>query len=64
MNTTLVKTLAHNGVVLRAVALAVAAVAALAVHKPFLVPFAVTLYAVANAAALTKAALKTERARH
>ena len=57
------RSLLHNGAVLRALLLAVAAVSLLAAHRPTLVPVAVTLYVVANATALTTAAVRAERRR-
>ncbi|WP_433248272.1 hypothetical protein ACQPYK_00220 [Streptosporangium sp. CA-135522] len=61
--TTVVRALVRNGAVVRAVLLAVAALTLLAAHLPMMIPVAVTLYVVANAAALTTATVKAERNR-
>ncbi|AYF73937.1 hypothetical protein D7D52_08745 [Nocardia yunnanensis] len=45
--------LLHNGIVLRALALALATVVLLTLHHPTWVPYSVSLYAIWNAAALT-----------
>ncbi|WP_040811568.1 hypothetical protein [Nocardia concava] len=48
-----VRSLLHNGVVIRGVALAVATVVLIALRHPTWVPYSVSAYAVWNAAALT-----------
>ncbi|MGW4355365.1 hypothetical protein ACWELJ_25085 [Nocardia sp. NPDC004582] len=47
------RALLHNGIVVRAVALAVATIVLLAIHHPTWVPYAVSGYAIWNAAAVT-----------
>ncbi|WP_067573048.1 hypothetical protein [Nocardia acidivorans] len=58
INATVLKSLLHNGIVHRALALAVATVVLLAVGQPTWVPYAVSLYAIWNAAAVTLNAVK------
>ncbi|AYF73938.1 hypothetical protein D7D52_08750 [Nocardia yunnanensis] len=56
---TVVRGLVRNWTVLRAVALATATAALLALHHPTWVPFAVSAYAIINAAAITVGAART-----
>ncbi|MEC3952459.1 hypothetical protein VMT65_05380 [Nocardia sp. CDC153] len=57
------RSLLRNGIVHRAVALAVATVVLIAVHHPTWVPYAVTGYAIWNATAVTLTAARAARAR-
>ncbi|WP_067816774.1 hypothetical protein [Nocardia inohanensis] len=57
------RSLMRNGIVIRAVALALATVVLIAVHEPIWVPYAVSVYAVWNAAAVTLAAARAARGR-
>jgi hypothetical protein len=52
--------LLHNGAAVRAVVLAVSTVVLIALERRTLVPIAVSLYAIANAYALTRAAVKSQ----
>lgn len=63
MNKALAASLARNGMVVRAVLLAVATVVLLAVDRRPLIPVAVSGYAIANAYALTRAAMKAAKPR-
>ncbi|MFE3194732.1 hypothetical protein ACFXHA_37410 [Nocardia sp. NPDC059240] len=45
--------LLHNGIVIRALALALATIVLLTLHHPTWIPYSVSLYAIWNAAALT-----------
>ncbi|MFF2556148.1 hypothetical protein ACFVUS_34420 [Nocardia sp. NPDC058058] len=56
------KSLLHNGIVHRALALAVATIVLIAVRHPTWVPYAVSLYAIWNAAAVTLNAVQATRA--
>ncbi|MTE13074.1 hypothetical protein [Nocardia aurantiaca] len=47
------RSLLHNGIVIRAVALALATIVLLAIHHPTWVPYSVSVYAIWNAAAVT-----------
>ncbi|WP_330185260.1 hypothetical protein OHB26_17730 [Nocardia sp. NBC_01503] len=62
INTTVLKSLLHNGIVHRALALAVATILLIAIHHPTWVPYAVSLYAIWNAAAVTLNAVKAAAA--
>ncbi|MFB7722690.1 hypothetical protein [Nocardia sp. NPDC056100] len=62
VHTIVLKSLLHNGIVHRALALAVATIVLIAVHHPTWVPYAVSLYAIWNAAAVTLNAAKAARA--
>lgn len=53
--------LTRNGAVIRALLLALAAIALLAADQPTLIPFAVAAYAVANAVAITHTAARAAR---
>jgi hypothetical protein len=53
--------LGRNGSAVRAILLAVATVVLIAVGRPILVPIAVSLYAIANAAAISRSALRPAR---
>ncbi|MGW4246614.1 hypothetical protein [Nocardia sp. NPDC004722] len=55
------RSLAHNGIVIRALALGLATVVLIAAHHPTWVPYAVTVYAIWNAAALTLNAARAAR---
>ncbi|GAB2547906.1 hypothetical protein [Nocardia heshunensis] len=45
--------LLHNGIVIRALALALATIVLLTLHHPTWIPYSVSLYAIWNAAAVT-----------
>ncbi|MFE3194850.1 hypothetical protein ACFXHA_38000 [Nocardia sp. NPDC059240] len=55
------RSLAHNGIVIRALALGLATVVLIGVHHPTWVPYAVTVYAIWNAAAVTLNAARAAR---
>ncbi|APA96551.1 hypothetical protein [Nocardia seriolae] len=54
--------LLRNGIVHRAMALAIATVVLIGVHQPTWVPYAVTVYAIWNAAAVTLNSARAARA--
>ncbi|MGW4249132.1 hypothetical protein [Nocardia sp. NPDC004722] len=54
--------LLHNGIVLRALALALATIGLLALHHPTWIPYSVSLYAIWNATALTLNSVRAARA--
>ncbi|MVU81192.1 hypothetical protein GPX89_28600 [Nocardia sp. ET3-3] len=56
------RSLLHNGIVHRAVALAVATVVLIGVRHPTWVPYAVTVYAIWQAAAVTLNSARAARA--
>ncbi|MGV9662315.1 hypothetical protein ACWDUL_14825 [Nocardia niigatensis] len=57
------RSLLHNGIVIRAVALAVATIVLLAIHHPTWVPYSVSIYAIWNAAAVTLNSARAATAR-
>ncbi len=53
LNAQVLNSLLHNGIVIRAVALALATIILIAAHHPTWVPYSVSLYAIWNAASVT-----------
>ncbi|WP_040811196.1 hypothetical protein [Nocardia concava] len=53
LNAQVLKSLLHNGIVIRALALAVATIVLIALRHPTWVPYSVSAYAIWNAAAVT-----------
>ncbi|WP_405491371.1 hypothetical protein [Nocardia sp. NBC_00511] len=63
LDLTVLRSLLHNGIVQRAVALALATIVLIALHHPTWVPYSVSLYAIWNAAAVTINATRAARSR-
>ncbi|MEC3915170.1 hypothetical protein [Nocardia sp. CDC160] len=60
-NAAILNSLLHNGIVIRAVALALATIVLIALRHPTWVPYSVSLYAIWNAAALTLNSVRAAR---
>lgn len=62
VNAQVLNSLLHNGIVIRALALALATVVLITLHHPTWVPYSVSLYAIWNAAAVTLNSARAARA--
>ncbi|GAB0108454.1 hypothetical protein JMUB6875_74710 [Nocardia sp. JMUB6875] len=61
LNAQVLKSLLRNGIVIRALALAVATIVLIALRHPTWVPYSVSAYAIWNAAAVTLASARAAR---